>query len=832
MSLIAMSSTSVTNINDGAQGQQGPQGVSVVSVTPQYCLSNSNSSLPVDPQWSTIRPTVTADTYLWTREDTLLSNGTHSYSNAVYDSTITNLVFDVNNLNNEITSKVSTTDFHNELIGDTTFSYINQHFSTVKQTAEDLNSQVGTLVTRPDGTTITSLSTIEQNADKITWLVTDNSTSSSLTMTNNAITAITNQLVIKDADGNGTVISGGNITTNNIMAHNGYSYINLYDGTFRFGTVGNTAIAWDGSSLTIGQVTQDSIAQAAVAGGLVVTPSYSRPLQESGGAYLYTDSNDQLYTSNTLELIFDNSIGDQTGGWTWFNGQKINVPYFIVDMSNDYVPNVNGYIVLRNSTQYIVWYSKSDAQWYGKSVSPVSNQLSWQWNESNDVVLATFNKVDSINIIYDKYTPAKMFKDIRVETMLHNWGVEGMLNETTTINGGYIETGTISANALATDAIMSRNYAQSISSEPYSKTGTFLNLQNGAFKSKSFYIDESGNAGFKGRLEASTGEIAGFEISDNTISKTSNYNYMNHTKRWIITGPNGSGYYRDIYTTTKKDTYVFALRQPLKAKNSGLPVFEVNGSYINYQTGKAGDYFSFSITPDGYLHTNGAEIENATITQANISNAIIGGFNVGEHTIIGESMVYGNDDDDIIGAEETYGEGDPSGGGGATLISSNSVRKELGLQTPDAPQDNENPFSNYVFWVCETREYATGDVTRTFPVSITKNGILRADGAIINNATITNTSDIRLKTNIRDTEVVGALDLIDKIDIRSFDWKKDGAHQKIGFIADELEKLDERLVHGGGDIYKGIDSFYLLGYVVKAIQELHKEIKELEEKVI
>lgn len=96
----------------------------------------------------------------------------------------------------------------------------------------------------------------------------------------------------------------------------------------------------------------------------------------------------------------------------------------------------------------------------------------------------------------------------------------------------------------------------------------------------------------------------------------------------------------------------------------------------------------------------------------------------------------------------------------------------------------------------------------------------------------TSSSDIRLKEHIADTSIE-ALPIVDKIKVRQFDWK-DGVHQDIGVIADEIEQLDDRLTIGGGynedgemDI-KTIDTFYLMGYLVKAVQELSARVKELE----
>ena len=99
-------------------------------------------------------------------------------------------------------------------------------------------------------------------------------------------------------------------------------------------------------------------------------------------------------------------------------------------------------------------------------------------------------------------------------------------------------------------------------------------------------------------------------------------------------------------------------------------------------------------------------------------------------------------------------------------------------------------------------------------------------------------SDIRLKENISDCEIDSALDVLNMIKIRSFDWKNNEySHQKIGFVADELETIDTRFSVGGGMDSEGrmnikcVDSFYMLGYVVKAIQELSEENKKLKERI-
>lgn len=96
-------------------------------------------------------------------------------------------------------------------------------------------------------------------------------------------------------------------------------------------------------------------------------------------------------------------------------------------------------------------------------------------------------------------------------------------------------------------------------------------------------------------------------------------------------------------------------------------------------------------------------------------------------------------------------------------------------------------------------------------------------------------SDIRLKENIENSEV-NALELMNRMQVRQFDWKI-GGHQNIGFVADELEEIDPGLTLGGGydenggmDV-KQINTPYLLNYAIKAIQELSEMVKKQDKRI-
>lgn len=95
-------------------------------------------------------------------------------------------------------------------------------------------------------------------------------------------------------------------------------------------------------------------------------------------------------------------------------------------------------------------------------------------------------------------------------------------------------------------------------------------------------------------------------------------------------------------------------------------------------------------------------------------------------------------------------------------------------------------------------------------------------------------SDVRIKSEIDDCKV-DALALIRAV--KMVEFKKHGVYQPIGVIADQLEELDPRLAIGGGYDddgtmnVKSVDTFYLQGYIVKAIQELSDRLDRLEAKL-
>lgn len=80
-------------------------------------------------------------------------------------------------------------------------------------------------------------------------------------------------------------------------------------------------------------------------------------------------------------------------------------------------------------------------------------------------------------------------------------------------------------------------------------------------------------------------------------------------------------------------------------------------------------------------------------------------------------------------------------------------------------------------------------------------------------------SDARMKKNIVDTSV-NALDVINSVDMKSFDWIENGEHETIGIIAQQLQDVAPELVYEEKDGHLSIYTLKLVYYCMKAIQEL------------
>lgn len=213
MSLKAIGSVSLLNVNDG---QQGEQGLSVAKEEVQYYLSTSDSSLS-GGSWQDTQPQVTSGTYLWERIKTTRSDNSVIYSDAVYSRTTSGLVSTVDNIKNQITNKVWQSDISTQInsYDSSTVSTIRDRVSTTETKITGITSRVSDVesVTSELGTRMTTAeSSITQNADNINLKVSKDSVISEINQSPEEITINANKVNIEGA----TIFSSGRLSAESL----------------------------------------------------------------------------------------------------------------------------------------------------------------------------------------------------------------------------------------------------------------------------------------------------------------------------------------------------------------------------------------------------------------------------------------------------------------------------------------------------------------------------------------------------------------------------------------------------------------------------------------
>lgn len=113
---------------------------------------------------------------------------------------------------------------------------------------------------------------------------------------------------------------------------------------------------------------------------------------------------------------------------------------------------------------------------------------------------------------------------------------------------------------------------------------------------------------------------------------------------------------------------------------------------------------------------------------------------------------------------------------------------------------------------------------------LTVNGIVRANGAIF-------LSDKKFKRNI--TKIENALDIIKRLDGKSYYWKQQEFKQRdfnsirqLGFIAQEVKEVIPDIVHIDKNGEQGINYTAIIPYLVESIKELSNELNSLREELL
>jgi hypothetical protein len=132
-------------------------------------------------------------------------------------------------------------------------------------------------------------------------------------------------------------------------------------------------------------------------------------------------------------------------------------------------------------------------------------------------------------------------------------------------------------------------------------------------------------------------------------------------------------------------------------------------------------------------------------------------------------------------------------------------------------------------WASTAADHGFNRTSDGVVLSLRSGGVERGKISISGSTTTyATTSDVRAKENIVDAP--SASDDIDAIQVRSFDWKADGLHQKYGMVAQELLTVAPDAVAQGDteEDMMGVDYSKLVPMLIKEIQTLRARVAQLE----
>lgn len=341
-----------------------------------------------------------------------------------------------------------------------------------------------------------------QTAKKFEWIVKGESTSSNLVLTDNALTAIANNINLtgkvtfswlnnetqkKITDANTWVTNNGSSTTS----------LNSMVKKWTDGAVSDT------TQINGGWIKANTITASKIAVGDFT--NYCQLDKDSASSYGFTSTDDTKgvwFTASPIDR--DKNISQ------WFTcegSQKLYVEY---DLSTTVKGKVNAsdtdtsyltsgiMIFAANGTKEIISYTRSKG-----------------------VIATSDGTVTHVSLVETLPADARFFK-----VVLQTSGQRNTFSGTLKIRnpqvrkattGKLIVDGSITADKIATDAIKSRNYISSGGTQ-----GSFLNLSDGSFTSPNLSWDSNGNliaknANLSGEITATKGTIGGWSIISNSF---------------------------------------------------------------------------------------------------------------------------------------------------------------------------------------------------------------------------------------------------------------------------------------------------------------------------
>lgn len=426
----------------------------------------------------------------------------------------------VDKINGNITNKIWVSDINTAVdsFNNTTIQSIRDQVSSQEQTLSGFNQTVKDMQTtiekKADGSTVETLSNkisqteqslngfkttventyatnanltsnyynksqTEQLANKIYWLVTDSSSSSSLTLTSKALEAVTNQFIVKSPDGKRIVLEKGKITADALQSNNyvspGHNSVYAQAGTFY--------------NLSDGSITSKNF----------VVDQYGN-VNLKGTVYATGGSFTGDIVANSLTLGSNVTIPEgNVAGFSSYIKKDVTLGY-VSQGSNGFQVSSNGLLKASNAIIYGTVYASSGS--FSGTVYASSGSFTGTVNANAGIIGGCTISGNRLQVPSANITGQLTSSQIASNS----------------ITSDKIYSGAITTAKLSTDAIKSQNYsAPGYYDDGYAQQGTYLNLLNGSLTSKNLVIDTYGNVKLKGSVIATSGIIGGCNISNGSL---------------------------------------------------------------------------------------------------------------------------------------------------------------------------------------------------------------------------------------------------------------------------------------------------------------------------
>lgn len=194
-------SRTITTYDDGTFSisySVSRDGIGILTEKRQYYLSNSPTTLS-GGSWTDEQPyPIPTGKYMWGRLEFKMTDGTTTYSDAVYENTLSGIINKTDAIEGKITQKIWQTDIesaiddYDALEGNTT---IRERISEFSQDLDGIHTTIGDKTSSPSGI-LERLSKVSQTADKISWLVKSGDNISNMVLTDEAFNLISQNINI------------------------------------------------------------------------------------------------------------------------------------------------------------------------------------------------------------------------------------------------------------------------------------------------------------------------------------------------------------------------------------------------------------------------------------------------------------------------------------------------------------------------------------------------------------------------------------------------------------------------------------------------------------